>query len=72
MKLCEKPEAVEDRSFSNSRIAEGGFEFGCSRHYKDIARLGMYLFRRERQIREEVGRLHSVRRGWPRFVKKRT
>jgi hypothetical protein len=63
-----KPEVVGDRHFLNSRIAIADFGFDCSRHYKDIVRLGRYRVRRGRQLRGGVGQLRNVHKGWPSIV----
>lgn len=63
-----KPEVVGDRHFLNSRIAIADFGFDCSRHCKDIVRLGRYRVRRGRQLRGGVGQLRNVHKGWPSIV----
>jgi hypothetical protein len=54
-----------DPCFWSNRIVGGGFVFDCSKHYRGIARLGMYLVRRGHQIRGVVGQLRNGHRDLP-------
>ena len=57
-----------DPCFWSNRIVGGGFVFDCSKHYRGIARLGMYLVRRGHQIRGVVGQLRNGHRDLPKKI----
>lgn len=65
MRLCERLKVVRDRHSWSNRIGEGGFEFDCSGHCRDIALLGRYLVRKGRQILGAVEQLHNAHRDLP-------